>query len=243
MGKPMLVIVSVLVLAVAAIFFLPLRTQKDRTISSDAAKTSDGDIARDPSQANLPASNEGGPGAAERGTGVSRSKAKLAAQSSLEDIACLRRMLAEAQPEVRNLFENGIALMKSGHYPEARSVFQSLILSYPGSALDAPAHFGMGVASFLGGDSEQAAGQFGDFVTSFSSDAGLEDFAQAAQIDLAVTEIQLMRSAASEKDRRVAALAVAKALIPYVLRWPNSPQTPAARAALDEATSYIMKPH
>jgi hypothetical protein len=253
MGKPIMVIVSVLVLVVAVIFFLPLWTQKGRTLAPDAAKTIHGDVARDQSRANPSASNEGGSGAPETGTSTdpalamqrsakARAKIKLSAQTSLEDIASLKRILAEAQPGARNMFENGMALMKSGHFPEARSVFQSFILNYPGSALEPPAYFGIGVASYLGGDSDKAADQFNDFMMSFSKDTGLEDFFQAAQIDLAVAEIQLMRSASNEEDRRAAAGTASFALTNFLLKRPNSPQAPAARVALNEVLTLLTRP-
>lgn len=252
MGKPIMVIVSVLVLVVAVIFLIPLWTQKDRPLPPDAAKTVHGDLVRDQSRGNPSASNESGSSAPERGTSTDRAfaiqrsakataKIKLAAQTSLEDFASVRRILAEAQPEARNVFENGVALLKSGHFPEARSDFQSFILSYPGSALEPPASFGIGAAWYLGGDSEKAADQFKDFVVSYSNQMGLADLVEAAQINLAVAEIQIMNSASDEKDRRAAATAASMALTPFLLRWPYSPQAPAARIALNEVGAYLSR--
>ena len=158
---------------------------------------------------------------------------------SLADIPALRRFLPGSSPETRTLFERGLALMGDGDYPEARVAFQTLVRRYDGDTLKKPAFFVYGITYYLEGDLALAADQFENFQIFFGNDQEVQDFALAAQFDLAVTEVELMRTATTEQARLAAAHSALIALNTFLQRWPDSPEATDATSYLIELQRYL----
>jgi len=178
---------------------------------------------------------------ARNGDGFSTSAA-AGAGPKLEEIPAIQKHQFNAAPEVVALFENGLRFLRNGEYLKARLAFTTIIRSYPVCALEAPAYLAIGISWYREGGLEPlmlAADQFRSYLIFFGNDRDLQDFAEVAQIDLAVTELQLMQYAATEEDRLAEAQIAAKALQAYLEKWPAGMHARAARTSLKEVENYL----
>ena len=157
---------------------------------------------------------------------------------NLADIPSLRKFLPGSSPQTRTLFERGLALMRDGDYREARIAFQALARGHAGDPFEAPAYFLCGITYHQEGDLAFAAEGFRNVQLFFGDDQAAQDFVFAAEFDLAVTEVELMRTATTEQARLAAAHSALIALNTFLQNWPNSPQATAA-AYLIEVQQYL----
>jgi len=161
---------------------------------------------------------------------------------SIEQVHAIQEFVINSDPKISSMFEDGLSYMAIGKFLEARLAFQTIIRSYPGCPLEAPAYFALGVSFYREGGTENlliAADQFRNFMIFFPREPEYEEFRKAAQIDVALIESQLMQSAQSDKDKLIAAQAAAKAFSSFLLKWPNDPQAPAARVSLEELQDFL----
>lgn len=166
------------------------------------------------------------------------------ARQDLSEIPSLRIALAESVPVTRNLFENGLTYLYQGEFVKSRLAFQTLIRSFPGCKLEAPAYLACGISYFREGGTANlmiAADQFKNYMLFFPAKEGMPELFQAAQINLAAAEIQLMQSAANEKERWNSAVVAAKTLAAFLNQWPDNPQAPAAHASLWQIQAYLSQ--
>ena len=174
--------------------------------------------------------------------GRSVGKSTSSKRVSIEQIPSIQEFVFNSDPKVSAMFEDGLNYMGSGKFLEARLAFQTIIRSYPGCPLEAPAYFALGVSFYREGGTENlliAADQFRNFMIFFPREPEFEEFRKAAQIDVALIESQLMQSAQSDKDKLIAAQAAAKAFSSFLLKWPNDPQAPAAGVSLRELQGFL----
>ena len=87
---------------------------------------------------------------------------------------------------------------------------------------------------------QKAKNTFEDFLTLFTN--GPEDLVQAAQIDIAVIDIGLMRSAPTLGYRIAAATEAAQVLRNFFSRWPNCPRAYDAGIAMKSVQNYLLNP-
>jgi hypothetical protein len=87
---------------------------------------------------------------------------------------------------------------------------------------------------------QKAKETFEDFIALFAN--GPEDLVQAAQIDIAVICIELMRSAPTLGYRIGAAAEAAQVLKNFLLRWPNCPRAYDASIALKNVQDFLFNP-
>jgi tetratricopeptide (TPR) repeat protein len=163
-------------------------------------------------------------------------------QPNLAEAPAVQRILAALQPEARLLFEEGLRLMREGAYAEAWMTFQRIIQTNPGSKTVGLCYFAMGLARYLEGGVENlqtTSDLLRNFLVLTQIDTELAVFADAAQIDIAVAEIQIMHSVSDEKEAITAAEVALKALTSFLQTWPNHVQAPAARSALLEVEYYL----
>ncbi len=163
-------------------------------------------------------------------------------QPNLAEAPAVQRILAALQPEARLLFEEGLRLMREGAYIEAWMTFQRLIQTNPSSKIVGLCYFAMGLTRYLEGGVENlqtTSDLLRNFLVLRQIDPELAVFEDAAQIDIAVAEIQIFHSASDEKEAIAAAEVAVKALTSFLQTWPNHVQAPAARSALLEVEFYL----
>ena len=173
--------------------------------------------------------------------GEAAGKRVLPVETALKVPSFLEQILEGADPEEAMLLEQGMGFMKAGNYEEARRLFRALMDEHPDSALKAPAQWALAHSYYLEGGADNialSAGRFGDFLARFSKYKP-EILVEAAQIDLAIICMDIMRSDAKEQVRMEAAAAAASALREFLNRWPDNPQAAAARASLLQIQSYL----
>jgi hypothetical protein len=172
-------------------------------------------------------------------------KTLLAVQRDLENIPYLQEALAESPQKIKGLFAVGLAKMRMRKFVEARLAFQTLIRLSTECKLAAPAYLAVGVSYALEGGEENlmlAADEFKNYMIFFPPNEGVPELFQAAQIDLATVEIQLMQSADGEKGRRTDGTVAVETLTAFLNQWPDNPEAPAARAWLALAQYYLSRP-
>ena len=165
-------------------------------------------------------------------------------QADPDELPCLRTALAAASPETKAMLESGLAWMYGGEYLKSRLAFQTIVRSHPGCEIEAPAYLACGISYFMEGGRENllmAADQFMNYTVFFPSKEGMQELYQAAQVNLALAEVQLMESAANGKDRRTAAEVAAKSLTAFLNEWPDHAQAPAAGAALWQVKALLAE--
>ena len=161
----------------------------------------------------------------------------------LESLSSKWLAVGDVEPGAKAFFEDGFRLERGGSYREARLAFQTLINTYPDCGLAAPAYWAVGLAYYQEGGSENllhATDQFKNFVGFFGNRE--QELAEAAQLDIAVINMQLMGSTILNSDRRIYAGKVANALKTFLARWPRSPYAPAARLQLEEIQNLHIEP-
>ncbi len=162
-------------------------------------------------------------------------------ETTLKVPSFLDQILEGADPEEAWLLEQGMDLLKNGKYEEARRLFRAILDEHADSALKAPAQWALAHSYYLEGGADNialSAGRFGDFLARFSKYKP-EILVEAAQIDLAIICMDIMRSDAKEQVRMEAAAAAANALREFLNRWPDNLQAAAARASLLQIQSYL----
>jgi TolA-binding protein len=172
-------------------------------------------------------------------------KTRLAVQRDLEEVPYVQEALAESPQKIKDLFSVGLTYMRMRKFVEARLAFWTIVRSFPGCTLEAPAYLAVGVSYALEGGKENlmlAADQFENYMIFFPAGDGVPELLQAAQIDLAMVEIQLMQSADGEKEWRTAGAVAAKTLTAFLNQWPDNPQAPTARAWLTLVQYYLARP-
>ncbi len=150
-------------------------------------------------------------------------------------------LLSEVDPQDRTAFEHSLKLMGGGNYAEARRGFHEIIEKNPGTALEAAAHWCLGLAYYMEGGTENlylAAGRFADLVAHFNN-LEPEVFVEAAQIDLAIVCMELMYLVSTEQERIETAKAAAGAFKTFLDRWPDNVQAAAARGSLFQVQDYL----
>jgi hypothetical protein len=163
-------------------------------------------------------------------------------QPNLAEDPAVQRILADLQPEARLSFEEGLRLLREGAYVEAWATFQQLVQTNPDSKIIGLCYFAMGLTRYLEGGVENlqtTSDLLRNFLVLRQINPELAVFEDAAQIDIAVAEIQIMHSVSDEKEAIAAAEVAVKALTSFLQKWPNSVQAPAARSALLEVDYYL----
>jgi len=182
---------------------------------------------------------DGAPGRIPPRAAAGRAGGRSTVSSAGTEIAdYLYALLSQADPHKRVRFEEGMDLMARGEYGEARQVLQEFQDSGE-TSLRAPSHWALALSYYLEGGEDNlclAAGRFADFVVNYSEpDVLLE----AAQIDLAIVSMDLMRTGSTERSRADAAWAAARALKAVLARWPDNDQAPAVRSSLHQVEEYL----
>jgi TolA-binding protein len=152
-------------------------------------------------------------------------------------------VLAQSGPKTRELFETGMSYLRNGRYVEARLAFQTLVRTYPGDKAQALAYWAMGLSFYKeGGDANllMASDQLRNFLIFFPGEPGLEDLAEAAQMNIAVIETEMMDYAQSEKQKINAAKITSQALTQFLKAYPDSLEAPAAQIHLVEIQWYLV---
>jgi hypothetical protein len=164
-------------------------------------------------------------------------------ETTLKVPSFLEQILSGADSEEAWLLDRGMGFLKDGNYEEARRLFRALMDEHPDSTLTAPAQWASAHSYYLEGGPDNialSAGRFADFLVRFSKYKP-EILVEAAQIDLAIICMDIMRSDAKEQVRMEAATAAASALQSFLERWPDNPQAAAARASLLQIQSYLSR--
>jgi tetratricopeptide (TPR) repeat protein len=166
-----------------------------------------------------------------------------------EKAAFLQRAWAKSDPRARHLFEDGLHKTRDGRFTEAREAFQELIHSFPDDKAISLASWAMGLAYYKEGGREnfrRAADAFKEFDRGYDYETDLEELHQPALIDVALIELDLMKSATPEMllsdgtAQRVGSATLG--LKAFLKRWPDSPYAPAVHAALQEIM-WSTSPH
>ncbi|MBZ5497012.1 MAG: outer membrane protein assembly factor BamD [Acidobacteriia bacterium] len=189
------------------------------------------------------------------------------AEPDLEKVTSLRRILANSDPRARLMLESSLSSIRSHKFLEARLALQILIKTYPDDQAVALAHWALALGYYREGGLENlriAADQFSKFSHLYESDKNLEELVQAAQLDVAVIQIELMCLSASEKGWPIAEFATYDTgampagtlalseldtmmtadnailnLQMFLSQWPDSPYAPAARASLEQVQEFL----
>ncbi|MBZ5500472.1 MAG: tetratricopeptide repeat protein [Acidobacteriia bacterium] len=237
MRFPTAIALSIFGVTVACVLFLA----KHRSASPDAAEGAGSRAALEGAPGNPGPVNTGRGGTTE---GMRAHESMALVQPDLAVTSSVQRIMAEASPGARTLFEEGLSLMHSGKFSEARETFQELIKTHPEDKAKALASWAIGLAYYQEGGTpnlHQAANQFISFRDSYSSDKDLDEFVRAAMIDIPVILMDLVHYGPSQIERDSAAALAVKTLTAFLDKWPDSPQAPAARASLKEVSDYLSR--
>lgn len=169
-------------------------------------------------------------------------KSIVLAQPDLQEGGSVERIMADTEPAAREVFDDGLKLMRGGSFSEAREAFQQIVDTSPDRKAKAAACWAIGLAYYLEGGAvnlHQAANQFIRFRDSYGSDEGVKPLVEAAMIDIPVVSIELMHCAPSQYERTSAASLAAKTLSAFLAAHPDSPQAPAARDALRSVAEFL----
>ncbi len=151
-------------------------------------------------------------------------------------------LLAQSAPKARELFQTGMKFLRSHRFVESRLAFQTLVRTFPGDEAEPLAYWAMGLSYCKEGGEENlmlAADQFLNWLIFFPGEKGLEDLAEAAQINIALIEWERMNDAKSEKDIINAAKIRAQALTQFLQGYPDSQAAQAAQSHLAEIHWYL----
>ncbi len=236
-----------LIVAGIALVIGPVRSRRTRISTSTGEIGSHvEDRAQDPAATSAGGSLVGTQMAPRPGTGIRgyRGKTNMAIDRGvdLEKIPSIQKLILDADPRARDLFESGLSYLNDGKFVEARLAFQVIVRQYPESGLEAPAHFAIGLSWYQEGDTENlllAADQFKNLLLFFPREPELEELRRAAQVDVAVIDMQLMRSEDSFEHAMISAEAAAGALKAFLLKWPNDPLAPSVSASLIEVQRFM----
>jgi len=162
-------------------------------------------------------------------------------QDNVELSSLLQQLLAGADPESAALLERGMKLLQAGDFAGSRREFQAILDNYPQSVLRPPAQWALALSYYREGGEENmtlSAGRFADFLARYSSYKP-EVLVEAAQLDLAVICMNIMRTGPNDKVKIEAASAAARCLQTFLERSPENPQAPAARVSLLQIQSFL----
>lgn len=132
--------------------------------------------------------------------------------------------------------------LRNGGYLESRLAFQTLVRTYPEDRAVPLGYWALGLSYYKKGGKENlllALDNFRNYLLFFPGEKDLEALAEAAQINVAVIEMELMNSARIDKDKFSAAKITAQALTQFLKGYPDSPQAPAAQFQLEEIQWYL----
>lgn len=177
-----------------------------------------------------------------RGPTTSRPDTRPAANPASFRIPAWHEVLAQSTPKARELFDSGMAYLRGGEYFKARLAFQTLIRTYPGDKAEPLAYWAMALAYCKEGGYENnllAIDHFKNYLIFFPAEPELEEFAEAAQINVSTLGIQIMNSAPNDKSRLWAAELSAQALTQYLKQYPDSSGVPAAQNQLKVIRVYL----
>lgn len=154
-----------------------------------------------------------------------------------------RRVLAESATQARSIFEAGMNYLRDGEFMKARLAFQTIIRSFPGDKAEAPAYWAVALSYYREGGLENlmlASDQLRNYLIFFPDEKGLEGFAEAAQIDIAIVEREIMRMSGDDRERMmIAAYASFQAVEAFLKKYPNSPRAAAAWDCLAEVLANL----
>jgi hypothetical protein len=153
-----------------------------------------------------------------------------------------QEFLNKSNPKARELFETGMAYLRSGRYTESRLAFQTLIRTFPGDKAEPLAYWTMGLSFCREGGYENfqlAMDQFINWLIFFPAEGGLEDLAQAAHVNATVLGMELMDTAPDEKGKIWAAKMTAQALTQFLKGYPGSIGASDAQSNLAELQKYL----
>jgi len=168
-------------------------------------------------------------------------KPRLPGDTIPELPSLLEQILSTADPGVARLLLRGLELLQAGHYAEARSVFQAIMDDHPDSGLRPVALWALGLSHYREGGSENlalSAGRFADFLARYGQFKP-EVLVEAAQVDLAVICIDLLKSDASERLKMEAATVAAASMQAFLDKWPQHPQAAAVRTSLLHVRNFL----
>jgi hypothetical protein len=153
----------------------------------------------------------------------------------------LAQVLLESDPAVAGLLVSGLDLLNAGHYTEARSAFQAIMEEHKDSGLQPVALWALALSHYREGGAENlamSAGRFADFLARYGQFKP-EILVEAAQVDLAVICVDLIKSDASERLKVEAATVAAASLQSFLDKWPGHPQAAAIRNSLLQVQSLL----
>ena len=180
-----------------------------------------------------PASAGAGSGAVNRSQNAVRRP--LFPGETMSDLrSLLGQVLLESDPAVAALLLRGLEMLQAGRYTEARSAFQAVMEEHPDSGLRPVALWALALSHYREGGAENlalSAGRFADFLARYGQFKP-EILVEAAQVDLAVICMDLMKSQASERLKVEAATVAAASMTAFLDKWPGHPQAAAIRASL-----------
>jgi hypothetical protein len=216
----------------------PMRTSQGirRVPPESAATTPHSDASRLEDAAGVPAESTAG----SQSQSAVR-KPLLPGETMPELPSLLEQILLESDPAVAALLLRGLELLKAGHYIEARSVFQAIMEEHPESGLRPVALWALALSHYREGGTGNlalSAGRFADFLARYGQFRP-EILVEAAQVDLAVICMDLMKSDASERLKVEAATVAAASMAAFLDKWPSHPQAAAIRASLLQVQDFL----
>ncbi len=176
-------------------------------------------------------------------------KSIVAPESNWQDAALVRRILASSDPRAGYLYKDALGKIRKGKFSETRRALQQLMDLFPNDRSVPLANWSMGLAYYKEGGREnvrKAADKFKEFDLGYEYEPDLEELHQAAEINVALIELDLMNSATGEMLRsEMTAQKVGAAVLglkSFLARWPDTQFAPAAQAALREIMD-LTSPH
>jgi len=186
--------------------------------------------------------------ASESGKTIAR-KSIVAPESNWIDAAFVRRILASSDSRARYLYKDALDKIRNGKFAEARTALQQLMDFFSNDASVPLANWSMGLSYYKEGGREnfrKAADKFNEFDLGYDYGPDLEELHQAAEINVALIELNLMNSSTGEMPGgEMTAQKVGEAALglkSFLARWPDSQFAPAAQAALREILD-LTSPH
>ena len=153
-----------------------------------------------------------------------------------------QRLLDESSPQARELFETGLAYLRSGKYGEARLSFQTLVRAYSGDKAEPLGYWAIALSHYREGGDENlllALDDFRNYLLFFPNDPNLQELAEAAQIDTTVIYRELMDSSLTEETKLGATRTSLQALTQFLNGYPNSPSSDLAKTQVAQIKQFL----
>jgi len=138
-----------------------------------------------------------------------------------------------------------MAFLERGEFSQARLAFQTVIRRYEGDAAEPLAYWAMALSFYEEGGYENlllAKDQLRNYLLFYPSQEDLEGFREAAQIDIGIISMEMMRLAPDDNTRATALKNATQAFEVFLKKFPDSDLIQMASSYLSQLATLFANP-